>query len=73
MTSILAQAAAGERAEKAESKLAEIRVGFRKEQLTVQAKLQKLESELRAAKGDAKVAERRRTSSELLTPSKHTR
>ena len=70
---MFAKAVAGERAEKAEAKLAEIRVGFRKEQLTVQAKLQKLESDLRAAKLDLKVTERRKVSNELLTPSKHTR
>ena len=67
------KAAATERAEKAEAKLAEIRVGFRQEQLTVQAKLQKLESELRAARLDTVVAERRQASTELLTPPKHTR
>jgi hypothetical protein len=43
-------------AQKAEAKLAEIRGSFRQEQLTVMAKIQRLETDLRNARLDAQMA-----------------
>lgn len=54
------QEGAVDRAEQLGAKMAEIRAGFRKEQLTVQAKIQGLERELQAARSDVKLAEKRR-------------
>lgn len=48
--------------------MASIRAGFRKEQLTVQAKLQSLESELQAAKLDVTLAKRRKSAPGLQSP-----
>ncbi len=51
------QAAAKAQAHRADTKLVEIRGSFRQEQLTVMAKIQRLENELRSAKLDTKLAE----------------
>jgi len=64
------QAAGKAQAQKAEANLAEIRASFRQEQLTVMAKIQRLENDLRIARLDAQLAESnsrtRVTSSELI-------
>lgn len=61
----LRQAVAAERAEKAEADLAHARAGFQKEAVTVQLRLQRLESDLRAAKLDVKMAKGRQSPQSL--------